>query len=73
MEFSWIFDVFDLRMEISWALNLEFLMEFSEGFHGIFNAFFHGIFPMKTPKKVIKLVKEISWAIKNSLLMGFSP
>jgi len=42
MVFSWIFNAFDFGIEISWALNWEFLRGFLEDFHGIFNAFFMG-------------------------------
>ena len=39
MSFSWIFNVFDLKMKISWAINWEFLRAISGEFHRIFNAF----------------------------------
>ena len=49
VEFSWIFNVFDFRMEISLSLNWEFLMGLSEGFMG-FLMLFSWQFPMKTPE-----------------------
>ena len=42
MAFSWIFNVFDLKVKISWAINWEFLRAFSWEFHRIYNAFFMG-------------------------------
>ena len=42
MVFSWIFNEFDLKMKISWAINGEFLRAISWEFHRIFNTFFMG-------------------------------
>ena len=42
MMFSWIFNEFDLKMKISWAINGKFVRAISWEFHGIFNAFFMG-------------------------------
>ena len=42
MVFSWIFNEFDLKMKISWAINGEFLRAISWEFHSVFNAFFMG-------------------------------
>ena len=63
MVFSWIFNEFDLKMKISWAINGEFLREFHGNFTGFLMLFswdFHRKNPMNyTMKNLLKLHENL--------------
>ena len=60
MVFSWIFNEFDSKMKISWAINGEFLRAISWDFACFFSWDFHGKNPMNlTMKNLLKLHENL--------------